>query len=58
MYQYFYNLRDSELERFLRHLTFLSEEEIEDAAKLDTSQRLGQKLVAEKVRYILHFGDR
>ena len=56
MYQYFYNLRDSELERFLRHLTFLSEEEIEDAAKLDTSKRLGQKLVAEKVHYISLIG--
>merc|ERR1719334_2107660 len=28
MYQYFYNLWDSELDRFLRLLTFLSEEEI------------------------------
>ena len=53
IYQYFYNLWDSELEKFLRQLTFLTEEEIEAATKLDTSKRQGQKLIAEQVMRLL-----
>ena len=52
MYQYFYNLWDSELDRFLRLLTFLSEEEIAAALRLDTSKRQAQKLIAEKVQRV------
>jgi len=54
IYQYFYNLWDSEVERFLRLLTFLSEEDIEAIKNEDTSDRMAQRILGEHVVLLLH----
>lgn len=54
MYQFFYNLWDSEVERYLRLMTYLSDAEIDEIMKSDPTSRTAQKKVAEQVVLLLH----
>jgi len=57
MYQYFFNMSDANVERFLKLLTFLTKEEIESVMleqQKDSSKRYGQKKVAQEVTLLVH----
>ena len=58
MYQYFINTLDNDIERYLKLLTYLTDEEIEDVVKKhfeNPGQRSGQKILAFKVIELIHW---
>ncbi|XP_052768093.1 tyrosine--tRNA ligase, mitochondrial-like [Mya arenaria] len=57
LYQYFFNVSEADLERFLHWFTFLPEEDISRLLrehKLSPEKRKPQKLLAEKVLLLVH----
>ncbi|XP_046554527.1 tyrosine--tRNA ligase, mitochondrial-like [Haliotis rubra] len=57
LYQYFLNLPDTDVEKYLKLLTFLPDQEIQDVLrkhKRNPEQRPGQRKIAEQVLLLVH----
>lgn len=60
IYQYFYNIQDSDLEKLFYAFTFIEKGEIEDIINFHQSQpesRSGQKILAEKIVSMIYSED-
>ncbi len=60
IYQYFYNIQDTDLEKLFYTFTFIDKNEIDDILNLhnnSTENRIGQKILAEKIVSMLYSED-